>query len=595
MEIVYVFIGKLPHYIVETIYQTRLYFEGKITVICDDLESPYIEKLKEFNVNIVDQRKYRNEDFLNIVQYNLKKFCIADKLGDRKLLFIRSFERFYVLEKYMQQNNCENILFLELDVLIYFDPDEFLPTLKQRDLSVSYVYANHMCTGICYVKNSSILKNLTDYFCQYILNAGPNYFLNEMSAIGDWIQIPENRARTWILPSLWKDERYNPQIYEHFQLFNKTLFDGAGIAIAIDGPDETHRQQWIENGKVWWGTEVKYNEFTYEWKTENGLRVLFAKPTADSTESYKVQCLHVHNKNLAFFLSKNNTKRILLNYDTYPIIHGDRFLKLANIVLRKKSRTDYYEVRDYSKSNILYFEDIPEVWNNPSLFFCNTEDACEFQTILDKLQNPFVLLTHNSDENVTEKYSFLYNHPKLVHWFTQNLCISHPKLSFLPIGIANPTWQHGDYLALTSIREHTIPKSYPIYANFLIETNRTAREYCAKVLTDKGIPIHPRCHPYDNWVHIAGSYYCICPDGNGVDTHRFWESLYLRTIPIVLRNPLSEQLAKEYPCILLEKWEDLDISILKRDVSILSQELFTKLSFQTYAKKIENTLNTLLN
>ena len=27
--------------------------------------------------------------------------------------------------------------------------------------------------------------------------------------------------------------------------------------------------------------------------------------------------------------------------------------------------------------------------------------------------------------------------------------------------------------------------------------------------------------------------FVICPEGNGIDTHRMWEALYLRTIPII--------------------------------------------------------------
>lgn len=588
MEIVYVFIGKLPKYIVETIYQARLFTKDKITLICDDMDSPYLQEIKDFNINIVNQIEYVDEDFLLTIQENLKKFCIAYKLGDRRLLFIRSFERFYVLQKYMETTKAENILFLELDILIYFNPQEFLEILKERELSISYVYNNHMCSAIAYVKNVNILKNLTHFFTEYILNAGPDEFVNEMTAIGKWIQIPENRERTWILPSLWKDERYNPQIYEHLERFKNSIFDGYGLAIAIDGPDDSHREEWIRRGKVWWGTEVMYNEFIYEWKIENGLRFVYAKATSDATESYKVQCLHVHSKNLGAFLSKER-----LQYDSNPYIHGDQFLKLADIVLRKKTRTDYYEIKEFTPKKILYFEDIPESWDNPKILFANTEDVLAFENLLSRIKNPFVLLTHNSDENVTDKYAFLYNHPKLAHWFTQNLCISHPKLSLLPIGIANPIWFHGNYSVLAQIRQMNLPKKNFVYANFLIETNKTAREYCAKILQEKEVPIQPRCHPFENWQYLAQSYFSICPEGNGIDTHRFWESLYLRTIPVILRNPLTEQLAKEYPCILLEKWEDLEPNVLQINTAITNQDLFTKLSFGYFANKIHQTLATL--
>ena len=288
MEIVYVFIGKLPYYILETVHQARLFSNDKITLIYDDLESPLLPALQQFNVNLVNYADCIDTDFVEAVNANLKKFCIAPHLGDRKLLFIRSFERFYVLRKYMEKTGAEHILFLELDVLLYFHPSQFFPKLKERDISFSFVSKDAICSGICYVKNTEILKCLTDCFTQYIVTAGPTIFVNEMSALKTFLETPEYKKRSWILPSLWKDTRYSEDLYEHFDLFDQSLFDGAGIAIAMDGPDECHRKQWLENGKVWWGTEVRYNEFSYEWREENGNRVVYAKPSKDSAEAYKV-------------------------------------------------------------------------------------------------------------------------------------------------------------------------------------------------------------------------------------------------------------------------------------------------------------------
>lgn len=255
-------------------------------------------------------------------------------------------------------------------------------------------------------------------------------------------------------------------------------------------------------------------------------------------------------------------------------IHGDRFLKLADIVLRKKSRSDYYKVLDWSQTNLLFLEDIPEQWQNPRLLYINTEDVLDFQNHIEKLQNPFVLLSHNSDTNIRENYSHIYNHPKLIHWFTQNLCVSHPKTTLLPIGFANPIWQHGNYLLLDQIQSMNRPKEIIYYANFLVETNRTKREECLNILHQKQIPIFPRSPPFIYLEQLAASICCICPEGNGIDTHRFWEALYLKSIPIVLRNELTEKLSNDFPCILLNSWEEL------------SKDIF-------YSSEIQNKLNWL--
>ena len=43
--------------------------------------------------------------------------------------------------------------------------------------------------------------------------------------------------------------------------------------------------------------------------------------------------------------------------------------------------------------------------------------------------------------------------------------------------------------------------------------------------------------PYDEYVNELTTYrFCLCIRGNGIDTHRFWESLYLGVIPVVVVN-----------------------------------------------------------
>jgi hypothetical protein len=112
MEIVYAFVGKLPSYIVESIHQARLFSTNKITLICDDLQSPYLDKLSKFNVTIVPYQTVIDTNFITEVNIHIKSFCIVEKLGDRRELFIRSFERFFLLQKYMELSGSTNILFL---------------------------------------------------------------------------------------------------------------------------------------------------------------------------------------------------------------------------------------------------------------------------------------------------------------------------------------------------------------------------------------------------------------------------------------------------------------------------------------------------
>ena len=49
----------------------------------------------------------------------------------------------------------------------------------------------------------------------------------------------------------------------------------------------------------------------------------------------------------------------------------------------------------------------------------------------------------------------------------------------------------------------------------------------------------------------------LCPEGNGVDTHRFWETLYMGGVPVVTKNPVMEYFYTNLPVIQLNDWSEL--------------------------------------
>ena len=65
----------------------------------------------------------------------------------------------------------------------------------------------------------------------------------------------------------------------------------------------------------------------------------------------------------------------------------------------------------------------------------------------------------------------------------------------------------------------------------------------------------------ETWKLHKNYSYELCPEGNALDTHRFYEAILLNTIPIVIKNSL-EPLYRLFPCIILDKWEDLNIKNL---------------------------------
>ena len=57
---------------------------------------------------------------------------------------------------------------------------------------------------------------------------------------------------------------------------------------------------------------------------------------------------------------------------------------------------------------------------------------------------------------------------------------------------------------------------------------------------------------------ISEYKFIASPEGNGIDCHRTWEAMYLRSIPIVERNATTEYFEKiGLPLVLIDDWKEL--------------------------------------
>jgi hypothetical protein len=65
--------------------------------------------------------------------------------------------------------------------------------------------------------------------------------------------------------------------------------------------------------------------------------------------------------------------------------------------------------------------------------------------------------------------------------------------------------------------------------------------------------------PSENIERLSQYRFCICPEGNGVDTHRLWEALYLKTVPVVIKSEFTNILQKNnIPLVVLNSWDDFN-------------------------------------
>jgi hypothetical protein len=191
-------------------------------------------------------------------------------------------------------------------------------------------------------------------------------------------------------------------------------------------------------------------------------------------------------------------------------------------------------------------DDVDNNW-----WFCRTEFV-EYFFANHQPRGDYVLFSHNSDRPIDRSLRRFLRHRRLRAWFATNVGIRNSKLHAIPRGIANPRWRHGDGTALARVQTERLEKANLFDASYDIATFPPAREYCRE---QTGIEPSPRRHFEEYLRGLASSYFCVAPRGNGIDTHRVWEALYLRTIPIVTRSLLTEQYS-HLPMIVLDDWAE---------------------------------------
>lgn len=243
---------------------------------------------------------------------------------------------------------------------------------------------------------------------------------------------------------------------------------------------------------------------------------------------------------------------------------GEKIQMLANVFLGHTDDFNWNPLIAKQPNKHLDINDIPNVWNNPSILFCYSHRVTDLAKKLESLQNKCVVLFTNSDQNMSyELCQPFLDSDKIIHIFCQNIVILHPKASFIPIGLANRQWAHGDPNFIRQVHQLPIKKTETIFSSFNCSTNPSVREPCLASVHANGIQNITSYTPNEYIQQLAKHKFSFCPEGNGHDCHRFWESVWVNTIPVVTRSPMTEQFqAAGIPCVLIDSWDTFDIKKL---------------------------------
>jgi hypothetical protein len=152
----------------------------------------------------------------------------------------------------------------------------------------------------------------------------------------------------------------------------------------------------------------------------------------------------------------------------------------------------------------------------------------------------------------------------------------------LPIGIENSMWFNHELLE--KVRKTTnIIKDKEIYFYFSLNTHNSRKE-CYEKLKNI-LTWNTKLSKQDYFIELKRHKYAICPRGNGLDTHRLWECLYLDVIPIMLKKDSVN--IDNLPIIYLDDWNDLDTTKLDTNFKNLNM---SKITIDYYNNIFKNIL-----
>jgi hypothetical protein len=254
------------------------------------------------------------------------------------------------------------------------------------------------------------------------------------------------------------------------------------------------------------------------------------------------------------------------------------------------------------KSDVVFSEVLPDIsifiadkfnLDNGQIIFCKIDYLEILFNILrdeNELSN-IKLITHEGDIGIGK--DLFFKKPKCIsNWYAQNVEYDHPNLIPIPIGLAN------DYCKITlkinhlSSQKKHIKNKKLLYINHRISTCPSARGWIYNYFkTNDWCTIDNSNLSLEEYkLQLDNHKFILCPRGNGIDTHRLWESLYHGIIPIVEHHIHYEKCLIDLPVIIINSFKDITKEFLEFKYIEIQNKQFNmnKLNVNWWIEKIKN-------
>jgi len=272
------------------------------------------------------------------------------------------------------------------------------------------------------------------------------------------------------------------------------------------------------------------------------------------------------------------------------VIQGDLFETVGHLTYAPVVRSD----GDYSGLRNTFTID-KCILHNPCIVYTHTLYVKGLFDMLKDINNKFVVVTHNCDINV----DFLPP-DNVIKWYSQNVNIIHERIDSIPIGLENSRWFVHEKKIERMMNKLQEPRIYRnlVYVNHNVATNPVKRLKPYQVVEGKPwatIAKGTNGSGFAEYIdNIYNHKFVVCPDGNGIDTHRLWETLYMGSIPIVKKS-INSFFYTELPICFVVDWDEVTEDFLNETYQEFLEKKATmsfnmnQLKLQYWKDKIWNT------
>jgi len=244
-----------------------------------------------------------------------------------------------------------------------------------------------------------------------------------------------------------------------------------------------------------------------------------------------------------------------------------------------------------------YFQAFPNLYYKIDVITHNSPINWRGNVVYPPTVDLPIIISGHGDYCVDNRVLELY-HPKI--WFTVNKQTNSPNVFSLPLGITNNTLEtnlhpiYGNLDCMIQIMNESIEKSKLVYMNFNINTYPIERQqvwnlFNGKTWTTIGC-IENTLEGRTKFLReIKSHHFVLCPRGNGLDTHRLWETLYMGSIPIVKRD-IGYADFEDLPICFIDSWEQINPDFLEKEKERIQKNKWNleKLKIGYWIDKIKN-------